>query len=343
MKPTDSKRVVTMRDISEVTGYSINTVSRALRNKSDISSETKAYIRKTTRSLGYINNTVAASLRLGHTKTVAMLVDDVSNAYHAMNIKIVEEYFAKHGYFLYIICTRDDEEIELQAIERAYSQRVAGILLSPAQHSHEPIELLRRFGTPFVLIGRCHDEADYAMWDDEKGGYLATKHLLTLGHRDILMLNTSSTVSNRFGRLEGYLKALREFGVPAREELIRSIRMIGNGSEQVADEMVSGSLSCTAVFAFSDLMGFNLWTNLRRRGKRVPEDYSIVGFDGICRRANLPFSMSSITCREDQPEAAYVAAERLFSKIGAEPTPSEPMRSVADVEFWDGGTTAPLR
>ena len=147
------KSPVTLKDLAAALGYSINTVSRALRDKEDIAPATRERIQRTAREMGYINNTLAASLRLGYTNTIAVILGDVSNAHFAIMMKEIEAYARANGYVSFLLNTDEDSELERKAIQTALNKNVDGIIWCPAQSDGENLALLRETGIPFVLIG----------------------------------------------------------------------------------------------------------------------------------------------------------------------------------------------
>ena len=255
---------VTLKDIAEKTGYSVNTVSRALRGKDDISSSTQELIRKTAAEMGHISNTIASSLRSGYTNTIAVIIGDVSNLHFATMMKEIEEYARSKGYTTILLNTNEDTEQEMQAIQAALSKGADGILICPTQKNRKNIEYLKSIGKPFVLIGRRYSDEDvnYVVCDDELGGYQATKYLLERGHQRILMLHGPMYISSAAERLAGYLRAYREMGVHVCPELIQEVPVIANGCSSILSEVRQQGISFSAIFAFSDMLAWDAWSSL---------------------------------------------------------------------------------
>ena len=120
---------VTLKDIAAKTGYSVNTVSRALRDKDDIAVETREMIQRTAREMGHVSNTLAASLRLGYTNTIAVILGDISNPHFSIMMKEIEGYAWKAGYTSILFNTNENEELELAAIQSALNKNVDGIII----------------------------------------------------------------------------------------------------------------------------------------------------------------------------------------------------------------------
>ncbi|NLA57693.1 MAG: LacI family transcriptional regulator [Firmicutes bacterium] len=288
---------VTLKDIARETGFTINTVSRALKNKEGVAEDTRRLIHETARRMGYITNSIAGALRSGETKTIAVIIGDISNPHFSIMVKELENAAKRFHYSLFVINTDEDDEMEYQAIYNALSKKVDGIIICPTQKDDSSIELMRKNGIPFVLLGRRFDthETDYVIWDDLNGGFLATKHLIETGRRRILYLNGPSYISSSRERLMGYQKALREAGLPYIDELVHEIPVTSGECHKVISELVRDGLDFDAVFAFSDIIAFETIWALNECGIRVPEDVAVVGFDNIQSRLFLPVPLTTVS------------------------------------------------
>ncbi|MCI8361455.1 MAG: LacI family transcriptional regulator [Clostridiales bacterium] len=308
-------KTVTLRDIAVATGFSINTVSHALKEKPDISKQTRALIQKTAQEMGYIGNASASFLRSGISKTIAIILGDISNPHFSIMVREIETYIRELGYTPFILNTDEDEENEYKAILSAVQKNVDGIILCPVQRSRENIRFLQKTGVPFVLIGRrfAGEDADYVVCDDENGGYIAAKYLLELGHRDILFLNGPLHISSAAERLQGYQRAFKEMGVACRPELIYSGSSQAGGWGDVLAQALKQHPSVTALLAFSDLIAWESILALKNMGLRVPKDISVMGFDDIQSRFRFPVLLTTVS--SSKRTMATAAAELLLKKI----------------------------
>jgi len=295
MKPV--KRNVTLKDIAKKTGFSVNTVSRVLRNKPEIADETRETIMTAAKEMGHVRNMLASSLRSGVTNTIAVILGDVSNPHFAIMMSEIEHYARSKGYTSFLMNTDEDEEREFEAIQTALNQSVDGIIICPAQRSTRNIEYLQEHHIPFVLIGRHFTQltTPYVVCNDELGGYQATKRLLDAGHRDILFMGGPSYISSAIERRAGYLRAYREMGLTPKQELMVEVRVTADGCAAALEKLLKKKITYTAIFAFSDIIAWKSWTYLVQHGLRVPEDISVIGFDYIHSRLELPFQVTSIS------------------------------------------------
>ena len=311
-------KTVTLRDIAEATGFSINTVSHALKEKTDISKETRALIQKTAQDMGYIGNASASFLRSGISKTIAIILGDISNPHFSIMVREIEAYIRGFGYTPFILNTDEDEGNEYDAILSAAQKNVDGIILCPVQKSRDNIHFLQKTGIPFVLIGRrfADEDADYVVCDDENGGYIAAKYLLQLGHRDILFLTAPAHISSSSERLHGFRRAFEEMGAAFRPELVYSGSSQAGGWGDLLSEARKSHPEVTAVLAFSDLIAWESILAFKNMGLRVPEDISVMGFDDIQSRFRFPVLLTTVS--SSKRTMATAAAELLLQKIQGE-------------------------
>ncbi|SFJ70035.1 transcriptional regulator, LacI family [Paenibacillus sp. UNC496MF] len=321
---------VTLRDLAQKAGLSVNTISRALKDKEDIALSTRKTIKDLAKEMGYVGNALAGSLRSGLTKTIAVIVSDVANPHFGIMVKDIEKSARKHNYTIFVINTEDEHEMEERAIYTAIGKNVDGIIICPSQRSAETIRILKKNGVPFVLIGRRFEEEpdfDYVICDDEKGGYLATKHLLDNGHKRVLFLNGPDRISSARERLDGYRRAHREAGVPVSGELIIEVGASAGDTRQIVKGLIERKADFTGLFAFNDVIAWEAAYVLQKYGFRVPEDFAVVGFDNIQSRLFIPFQLSSVS--NSKGKMSKRAVDIVLHKIN-HPDSRERFREVID-------------
>lgn len=294
-KPAQITKRVTLKDIAKVTGFSINTVSHALNDKEDISEQTKEMIKKTAKEMGYIRNSSAEFLRSGVSRTIAIVLGDISNPLFAIMVKEIEDKLKKYNYVSFILNTDEDEKIEYAALKTALEKNVDGILLCPSPKGKENIAFLQRCGVPFVLHGRYFSdlETSAVLYDDQKCGYLAAKHLLELGHRDILFINAPLAVSSAQERMDGYKQALLEYGVTNPK--VATITLSPKRRLKELKRALLSESNYTAVIAFSDMIALEVISILKEQNYSVPDDISVVGFDNIQSNYMLPTQITTVS------------------------------------------------
>ncbi len=277
------KKFVTIKDVARVSGYSINTVSRALNNKPEIKKETKDKILKVAEELGYFKNFAAASLRGQKTKTIGVVIPDSANPFYSEVLKGIEGEAKKCNYQIILTNTERDYKNERESIFALIKRRIDGLLISPVQERYDDIEELIKLNIPFVILGRHFEEinVDEVYNDEIKGGYIATEYLIKKGHKRILMLNGYLYKSPAKMRFEGYKKALNTYNIPFDPELV----VIGDidfadGYAQIK-EVLGSKKRFDAIFAYNDMLALGAIKALKEHGLKTPDDVAVVGYDDI--------------------------------------------------------------
>ncbi len=309
---SSEKGRVTLQDIAQATGYTVNTVSRALKNKEDISRETCLKIQQVAREMGYVRNYLASSLRSGRTKTLAMIAGSMINPFYSVLADLIQQEAGRLGYSMMILCSREDPDTELKAVEMAISRQVDGVLITPCSFDSPALSLLRSSGVPFVLLSRYQEGTrdDCVYCNDEEGGYLAGRYLIENGHRNLAMLTARQVVFSSRERFTGFRRACREAGLP--EENVR-FACLGDPEKILSQLREWIAQGITGLFSFCDVEAWSTITLLEGAGFRVPEDLTVVGFDNILGYLQFPKPISSIDCRLQ--EEACTAIDMIRKRI----------------------------
>ncbi len=335
---SNSNSKVTLKDIAKETGFTINTVSRALKDKEDISQSTRKLIKDTASSMGYIRNAVAGSLRSGVTKTIAVILGDISNPHFSILVKEIEASARKHNYNTFIINTDEKNELEAEAIYSSVGKSVDGIIICPTQKSEQNIRFLQKTGIPFVLIGRYFKDidTDFVVCNDIQGGYQATRHLIENGHRGILFLNGPDYISSSIERHEGYKRALSEGNIEYDSNLVHKISITSGESEKDICNIIASGIKFTAIFAFSDMIAWETIHVLNKYGLKVPEDIAVVGFDNIQSKILFPVPLTSISTSKSK--MSQRAVNILLKRINSNDI-NEYIKDVIDTQIVIRGST----
>lgn len=336
-----SKTRVTLKDIAEQCQYSVNTISRAMRNDEKLPQSTRTYIQQLAAQMGYVPNSNASALRSGSTKTISIIVNDLRNPHFSSMLDQMERKLREAGYNTMILCTHLDLSLGEQMIHVSISHCVDGILYFPYHSDRECIEYMKRCGVPFVLIDRWINGvmADTARTDDELGGYIAGQHLLQQGHTNFVYIAGSLANSSQIDRQAGFFRALSEKHIP--QEQIQIIPWDDVEAARQNQQMRSLLLptKATAVLCFNDTLAYHLMNELNLEHIRVPEDISILSFDYIRRAFPYMPPLSSISTTFSS--VAEVAVQLLLNRIHDTSIP--PQIVVLPVQIFDEGTTAPPR
>lgn len=308
-----------MRDVAEKVGVSVNSVSKALSDKPDISPRTRAAIIEAADRLGYEYRIAGRRKEGTQSRVVGLITSDNANPFFAPIVKGVQTTLRQAGYAMMLFNTEEDYAQERAAVELLVDQGAEGIILTPAQAKDEDIAYLESKGVPFVLLGRHFSThpVPSILSDDRQGAYDAVAHLARLGHRRILFLNAPDYISSAHERREGYQRALEDAGAELDPTLIRQCPPTGQNAYNEMSAVLLEELDFTALFAFSDLMALGIVKLFQERSIRIPEDYSLVGFDDIDFVSLLSPPLTTVC--QDRHNLGVQSAELLLRQLRGEP------------------------
>ncbi|CAN7441830.1 LacI family DNA-binding transcriptional regulator [Microbacterium sp. LjRoot45] len=313
------RQTVTLRDVADAAGVSISTVSRVLDERMPSSrTATAQKVRDTADRLGYRRNMYASSLRRGATATIGVLVPRLTDAVMALMFEAIERTARRQGYFAVVATCGDDPAEERRATETLLDRGLDGLILATARLDDDLPASLRSRGIPHVLVLRTDRVSPSSLGDDEAGGYLAVRHLIDLGHREIALVNGPRFTSTGVDRHAGALRALGEAGLTVPDErIVWAGYGVDHGVEAGRQLLVDSEKRPTAVFAANDNLAIGVVSAALSLGIRVARDLSVVGYNDIPLASRLPTPMTSVHTPFDQ--IAATAIELLLD--GAE-TPS---------------------
>ncbi|WP_405845564.1 LacI family DNA-binding transcriptional regulator [Streptomyces sp. NBC_01518] len=296
----------TIRDVAERAGVSVASVSRVLSGNYPVSEELRRRVMKVVGDLDYVTNAHARSLAGGGTPTVAILINNITGAAFAHVAKGVEGAATLRGWLSLVGTTGDDPERELALVNLMRQQGVAAVVLLGGAYDVDEYQLrMARFarsldaaGSHLVLVGRPPLEGDVPAttvdYDNEGGAYAMASHLLSAGHRRVLVLPGHAELTTAQGRLRGAQRAFEAYGVPFDPGMVRHGPYdYEHGYEAVEDTLKDG-VDFTAVLAGTDVVAAGAMQALRAAGLRVPEDVSIVGYDDIPLASQLTPQLTTV-------------------------------------------------
>ena len=301
--------------VAEKAGVSVNTASRAINNKSDINEETKKKVLKIAQELGYVRNATAVALRTRKTRTIGVVIADNRNPFYAEVLNGMEAAAREKNYHIILANTQRDYKKEEEAINLLLTKRVDGLLITPVQDRDDDIKNLIDANIPFVIVGRDFEniEVDAVYNDEVKGGFLATEYLINKGHKRIALVDGFLYKSPARGRLEGYKKALKKYGIPFDGDLLSVGDIDVKDGYERTKQLLEKELNFTAIFAYNDMMAFGAMQAIKEKGLRIPEDIGLVGYDDI------PFSSlispALTTIRLQKQDLGVESVKLLFSRM----------------------------
>ncbi len=269
-------------DVARKAGVSKSTVSRVLNNQPHVSAETKSRIFKTIQELGFQPNPYARCIVWGKTKTVGLLVPNLRSSFYVEIVEGIVDEISSHDYGLLLYKSEEKEEKLLKSVFPR--GRTDGIItITPRFREQSFVDSFKN-EQPFVLINHRNTQIDapYVCFNNFRGGYMAGKYLLDLGHREIACFSGRLSSQSTRDRFEGFQKALKEAGVSGKGywNQIKGVHFEDSLSGIVL-KWVKEKRVPTAIFTYNDLTALEVIAVLREAGLSVPGDVSVMGFDNI--------------------------------------------------------------
>jgi LacI family transcriptional regulator len=334
--------VNTLNDVARLAGVSSMTVSRVINNSGHIGPETRAKVNQAIVELGYMPNVLARQLRSKRTKTIALVLTDITNPFFTTIARGVEDTARAQGYAVMFCNTDESEAEEIEYVRMLIQRRVDGILLVPATDSSGSLQLLHKHGLPVVVLDRHvrSGQVDEVRTDSEAGAYLAIRHMIDLGHRRIAVLTGPADVSTSMDRVAGYRRALAEESLEPDSRYI----LFGEYNDASGFEMTQRILAArprpTALFAANNFIAFGAIQALREAGLSIPEEMSIAVFDDLPQ--GWVFDPFLTVVSQPAYEIGRQATELMLERLTGE-APAEPRTIVLPSELIARRSTAPPR
>jgi LacI family transcriptional regulator len=289
-------KTVLMKDISKETGFSINTVSRALRNDKKLSQKTRLLIKEKAEELGYINNSLASSMRLKHSKIIGVITSDSSNPFFAEVIRGIESVVKSYNYNILLVNTSEKPIEEKENIKLFCSRHVDGLLIVPVFYNYEIERLYSRIEIPFLFLGRVSKGFDNhsILHEDYNSQRRVLENLIRKGHKDILYLRGPQNVSNTLERVKAYKEVLEENGITVNDfNIFQTKGHIEDGYVAI-NKAINRGLKFTAVCCFNDLVALGVLKSLKENNLKVPDDVEVFGFDNLKISQFMQPSLSTV-------------------------------------------------
>lgn len=272
---------ISQRDIAKMLGINVSTVSRALRGLEGVSPELRQQIESFAVENGYRPNPFAVSLRFDTTRTIGIVVPDVSFTHYAHIVKRIEAEARNNGYMCIITDSDDKPETESYCLELLENMHVEGIIICPTQNTTDFSHLLRlkKANMPIVFFDRAPDiDISSVIINDATSALQATNSLIDDGARRIAFLGGSNLMKQTADRKHGYLQALRERGIPIRTELVKCHNISFNSGLSDTLELLSLPEPPDAIIASHGLLAISALQAVTSQGLRIPDELAIIGY-----------------------------------------------------------------
>lgn len=301
---------LTIKDIAKYCGVGVSTVSRAINDDDGISDETKARVLEVVRKFHYVPNNAARNIRISESNTIALLVRGIDNIFFQSMFDQFQDELLKAGFDFWLHSVDEHTSIAKAAVGLAKEKRLKGAIILGGRMEN-PEQELEQLSVPYVLCTVAHSmdspvpKVNSVAIDDEAESYNAVKYLIGKGHRRIaIVTGHKDDLAVGGQRLSGYKKALTETGIPIDEDLIGYMmtditEFTPENGYAVTKELLQRT-DFTALYCISDMTAFGAYKAISEAGLRIPEDLSVLGFDGISLGKFMTPSLTSVVQPREQ-------------------------------------------
>jgi LacI family transcriptional regulator len=313
----------TIRDVAALAGTSLKTVSRVVNDEPGVSDDLVRRVRSAIDRLGYRHNLTASNLRRsgGKTRSVGMLVSNVSNPLDSAVHHTIEEMASRRGVAVLASSLDEDPVRERQLVEAFAERRVDGLIMMPASHDHSYLVEERRMGMSIVFVDRppAFFDADAVLVDNRDGTTRGVKHLLAHGHRRVAFLGDRRSIVTAAERFGGFADALAAAGIAVDRELVRQDITDSEHARVAALDLLSLEQPPTAIFAAQNLVTIGVVRALRSAGRHLHT--ALVGFDDVPMSDLLDPPITVLA--QDPTAIGRQAAGTLFARLDGDRSPTQ--------------------
>lgn len=291
------EKPATIKDIAKRLNISLSTVSRALRNASDVNPETKKAVMALSEELNYQPNKLALSLRQKQTHTIGVIVPNLDYVLSLM-VRGIDEVALEAGFTVMVCQSNESFGREILNTRRLLESLVDGFIISVSSESKsfDHFKKIQERNLPVVVFDRVtpHLKAPSVRIDNEEGGFLATEHLIEQGYRRIAVLAGPENLGVSNSRMDGYLNALKKHKIKQDPELIVHCDFNQDYAYFATLELLAMKKRPDAIFTISDRMAIGAMLAIKKKGLRMPEDIGLVGFNNEPVTSLVTPSVSSV-------------------------------------------------
>ncbi|WP_338833320.1 HTH-type transcriptional repressor PurR [Moorella humiferrea] len=313
--------MATIKDVARRAGVSSATVSRILNKHPNVKVETREKVLEAMKELNFSPSFHARSMRIKKTHTIGLILSDITNPFYSETAKAVVDTADHLGYNVILGTTNNSIKTQKKYLEIIRRKQVDGLLFASVQLKDPTVEKVIEEGFPHMLYNRrlARSDCNFVVIDNEQGSFLATEHLIKLGHKRIAYIRGPHNSSTGQERFNGYLKALKKYGLEYNQELVRD----GEYDERQAHEATKVLLGLkerpTAIIAANDLMAFSSIECICRAGLKVPDDIAVIGFDDVEMSSHYNIQLTTVS--KNKYEMAEIATRILIDIIEGENVP----------------------
>jgi LacI family transcriptional regulator len=314
----------TIRDIAREAKVSVTSVSLVLNNKKNtIPEATRERIKQVAKQMNYSPNQMAVGLVTKKTKTIGLIVPDISNAFFADLARSIENNLSALGYSLILSNSNNSLKESRQYVDILVNRGVDGLIISfsgddsdDVKEKQSLVNTLNKLDIPLISLDSwmeglsCPGVSVY----HSKGGYFATKYLIDLGHKRIGCISGKNGNYSSDRRLKGYKKALEDAGLAFNSSYVCEGDYQYKSGYNCGKKLLDTNI--TAIFVSNDLMAYGVYLAAKEKGVKIPEELSIIGFDDLFFSSMLSVPLTTI--RQSVDTLGELACDLLFKRIKKE-------------------------
>ena len=297
----------------------------ALNDHPRISEDTKKRVKALAMKLNYRPNIIARAMVRKQTNLIGLIITDIMSSFFPQIIQGIEDIVSKHLYSVILCATENETSRERHYLQLLRQKRVDGIIAVPnlGNKNADLWELLLKQEMPIVSILRRLpvNKSPYVIVDNYRGGYMATRHLIEMGHKKIAHLAGPEMLPLSHARKQGYMDALHESGLGVHKALIKITNFNFNDGYKKTLHLVKSNPEITAIFASADIVAIGAIQAIRQMNLRVPEDIAVIGFDDLFFASFSEVPLSSIA--QPKYEIGVRAAQKMLDLLDDKEVESE--------------------
>ncbi len=308
---------VTIKDIAKIAGVSIATVSMVVNNKDKrISEKTRQKVKSAIKEMNYVPNKIASSMVTKNTKTIGLILPDITNPLFAEFARGAEDKAILEGYTAILCNSDDDNQKELLYLDVLQAKMVDGIVFASTAKSYFNSQRYKNIRVPLVSIDRqFNDIANYARIaaDNENGAFLAVDFMLKNGLNKIAHITGALESKAALERYKGYKRALNMAGIEVNPDLVLEGGFNSKWGELAVEQLLAQKIEFDSIFCTNDMVAAGVYKKLHKKGFKIPEDFSVVGFDDVEIAEILTPELTTV--KHPKYEFGYKAMELLLKLI----------------------------
>lgn len=316
--------MATIKDVAKYAGVSTTTVSHVINKTRFVAEDTTKAVWAAVQALNYSPSAVARSLKVNTTKSIGMIITTSEAPFFAEIVLAVEEQCYRLGYSLFLCNTQNDPEKIQNHLDMLIKKRVDGILVMCSEYTEKSLALFNGTNVPMVVMdwGVNDNKNDRILDNSFEGGYLATKHLIENGHKEIGVIAGNLEKTTARSRFDGFVKAMNEANLPIRQEWVFEGDFEPEDGFECMNNFFRQEKLPSAIFCFNDVMALGAISAITEKGYSVPNDFSIIGYDNI--HNSRFYAPPLTTIHQSKSRLGCKALELLLTRINDEGKAHEP-------------------